>query len=190
MNSDTLVFLWACGKPASFFRLPSEPWTDLCEIFEMHLTLLDTVVYPTSLLFISLASLPTPKVSWYYLAPCFLHLFFVDSFHILSLFLPAVIFWESPLSSTVFASVGGDCFFRSLGEISNIWSKESGLWANSMSKVAVHPATTLPNNFWYCFVKIVALGSLRWQHMQPQQKSGICCAGTGITGQPACWALF
>lgn len=147
MNNNRLVFLRACGKLAVFFWLSLKHWTDLHKIFKMHLALLGTVVYPSSFLFFSLGLSFPPKSLDTLLHPGFLHLPFVDSFHILSHFLPAVVFWELPLSSLVFASVDGDCFFRSLGENNKIQSKEPGLWANNMTEVAVHVATTLPNNF-------------------------------------------
>lgn len=141
MYSNTLVFLRAGGQLASFFWVSVEHWTNLHKIFKMHLTLL---CYSYIFSFLSFFLLLPPALALprfaldSFLHPGFVYLLFVDSFHILSLFLLAFIFWESPLSSLVSTSVDGDCFVRSLGGNSKIQSKESGLQANSVTEVAVH----------------------------------------------------
>lgn len=143
MYSNTLLFLRACGQLASFFWVSLEHWTNVHKSFKMHLTLLRyscICSFCSFLLWASLAlpsPLALPKSLDTFLHPGFLHLLFVDSFHILSLFLLPVILWESPLS-LVSASVGGDCFVRSLVGNNKVQSKESGLQSNSVTQVAVH----------------------------------------------------
>lgn len=143
MCSNTLVFLRARGKLASFFWVSLEHWTDLHKMFKMHLTLLHYSCIFSFLSFFPLwASLPpsspgSPQVSWYFLVPWL----FTSSLLTLFTYLVSS-YWLSSSGNHHFplvsASVGGDCFVRSLGGNNKVQSKESGLQANSVTEVAVH----------------------------------------------------
>lgn len=145
MYSNTLVFLGAGGQLAYFFWVSLDHGTNLHKIFKMHLTFLHyscifsffSVFFLCGILLLPPA-LALPKSLDSFLHPGFLRALFIYSFHILSLFLLAFIFWASPLSSLVSASVGGGCFVRSLGGKNKVQSKESGLQANSVTDVAFH----------------------------------------------------
>lgn len=120
MSSHPFVFLRACVKLTYFLRLFLEYQT--CAKFSKcilpFLVQLDIQLPSFSSFQTCISSLKSPD-SLSHLG--FLHLLFDDSSHILSCFLPAVIFWESSLSSSlVSVSVDGEHFFRSLGENNNI----------------------------------------------------------------------
>lgn len=142
MYSNTLVFLSAHGKLASFFWVSLEHWTDLQKVFKIHLTLLRySCIFSFFSFFLSgLLFLPPPltlpkslDTFWH---PGFLHLLFVDSFHILKSLLTGCHLLG--ITTFLWSLVGGDCFIRSLGGNNKVQSKESGLQANSVTEVAVH----------------------------------------------------